>query len=270
LNEAEQKRYSLGDYAKEMYKVAIKTWENWLVSHNFERAKKFLAVKSGYKNLPIKVPEYKKVARNRDGSLNLNHFVQAILESPLGKRYMQSSQMEHDLLNVDGMSPQDYKNLLTKYKSELKSKVLTKENLEKLMQTSEERDALIQKQGALSKGGKFADTLSLGVGIGSGLTSVSAAVLFAATNAIGIAGFGLFSGVLATAAFAYNGINKLKKIKQKDKLGKQWLNKKSEEEEQQRELKAQASKDFLQDLTDIIKALGNQIAIDYTRNLPVK
>lgn len=269
FNEADQ-RYSLGAYAQQMYMVAKKIWEDWIHTFLIEKdpalksAKEWFAINSGYKDIVMKVPQYKKVERLADGSLDLSQFIKIISNSYFLEKYKSNAKVKEQVDKINELPPEEYKELLAKVLQKLgdpQTEELVKNYLDRQVKASGKLPNLlkeIKKHKDWILGGIVATVSGTGIAIISSI--VLAAPLGAAiaiTAGIVTAGAGLGS---ATAG-AIEGIDQYQQ--QKKKLARKEEKAKEMAKDSEDALKKHIAEKFLEKMVGYINEIGEKIANRY-------
>jgi len=273
FNEADQ-RYSLGAYAQQMYMVAKKIWEDWIHTFLIEKdpalksAKTWFAINSGYKDIVMKVPQYKKVERLADGSLDLSQFIKIIQNSKLGEAYKNNAKVKEQVDRINELPFDEYKELFDKVKnkfrnSEIKNSIddiITAElerlkasgQIEKLQNTSTYEKWLI---------GVFFGSIGTNMA-GAGILLLSAIMMYDAAAYIGLwtLGAGVVGSVAATGLLAYQQDSDNSKNKKLYRIGNKAAQQRNSKQEQ---LKKDVAKEFLNQTIDFINKIGKETANRY-------
>ncbi len=276
FNEADQ-RYSLGQYAQEMYKVAKKTWEEWLESglvSGDADAILWLANKSGYKDIALKAPQYKKVDRlpdgSPDGSLDLSQFIKVIEKSGFLGEYRSNKKLKEQVDKINELPIEEYKELLNKVINKLDDP-----KTEELAQNAYDRQVgKIKASGKLpellrnNRNYKAWTTAALVGGIvtaasGMGTILISAIIL---AKGIGIAA-GAATVVLGAGAAASGAALQSNKDYKTQQQRTRLIGKEEEAREMAKdsedELKKHVAEEFLKKMVEYINAIGRDIARNY-------
>ena len=274
FNEADQ-RYSLGAYAQQMYMVAKKIWEDWIHTFLIEKdpalksAKAWFAINSGYKDIVMKVPQYKKVERLADGSLDLSQFIKIISNSYFLERYKSNAKLKEQVDKINELPPEEYKELLAKVLQKLDDpqteelvqnyldrqvdKIKASGKLPNLLKDIQRYKAWI----AAAFVGGLVTTVS-----GTGIMIISA---IAMANKIGVAA-GAASMLLGLGAITAGGaldIQDDKNRQQRKRLASKEEKAKEMAKDSEDALKKHIAEKFLEKMVGYINEIGKEVASKY-------
>ena len=289
FNEADQ-RYSLGAYAQQMYMVAKKIWEDWIHTFLIEKdpalksAKEWFAINSGYKDIVMKVPQYKKVERladgSVDGSLDLSQFIKIIVDSPLGKKYKSNARVKEQVDKINDLPLDEYervlKEALTKFKSisiKLYAKEIKEDELE-IKKTRQEIEEINKNRMKTDKKLNVAVAFgSIPAILGIGAVFLSVIGYLAGSQNIPPAAFGLgmvgsvFGGTSVLGGVFGSQQNNYEADKEIEALSSQEDNasqrKDYKEIDIKQKLKKHVAKKFLDQTIDFINEIGEKTANRY-------
>ena len=269
FNEADQ-RYSLGAYAQQMYMVAKKIWEDWIHTFLIEKdpalksAKEWFAINSGYK---VKVPQYKKVERLADGSLDLSQFIKLISNSRLGDIYKSNAKVKEQVDRINDLPPEEYKELLAKTLQKLddpQTEELVQNYFDRQFDKIEASGKLpnllkeIQRYKAWILGGIVATVSGTGIAIISAiLLTAPLGAAIAVTAGIATAGGGLGS----VAGSAIEGIDQYRQ--QRKRLASEEEKAKEMAKDSEDALKKHIAEKFLEKMVGYINEIGKEVASKY-------
>jgi hypothetical protein len=273
FNEADQ-RYSLGAYAQQMYMVAKKIWEDWIHTFLIEKdpalksAKTWFAINSGYKDIVMKVPQYKKVERLADGSLDLSQFIKIIQNSKLGEAYKNSAKVKEQVDRINELPFDEYKELFDKVKNKFRNSEI-KNSINDIITAELERLKAIGQIEKLQNNSTYEKWLIRvilgGVGTtmaGVGIVLLSSIMKYDTGMNIGlwptVAGAGA-GGAMALAGLGLNISNdsKNKKLyRMEDEAGQR-------KDSKQEQLKKDVAKEFLNQIIYFINEIGKETANRY-------
>jgi hypothetical protein len=282
FNEADQ-RYSLGAYAQQMYMVAKKIWEDWIGTFGTEkdpalkRAKEWFALNSGYEHIVMKVPQYKKVERLADGSLDLSQFIKIIVDSPLGKKYKSNARVKEQVDKINDLPPDKYervlKEALTKFKI-ISIKLYEKEIKEYELEIKKSRQEIKEINKNREKtNAKLAVAAAFGsipalLGIGAVLlaTFLGKEIIPQAVIGLGIAGSvlggtGVLGGVFGSNQNNYEADKEIEALSSQEYSASQ--RKDYKEIDIKQKLKRHVAEKFLDQTIDFINKIGRGTANRY-------